>query len=121
MSEIRINKVQVNIPSNAPKIGEKKSTEEQTVNPKPELKQTSAEDILDYMAKSAISAGVTGKKPVDVKKYVDDASQARIEKIMQTFEDTILKSAEIAINEFGLSEDVATDVAILGFNRKFLV
>ncbi len=121
MSEIRINKVQINVPPTTPKLGEKKTAEEQTTKSKPELNQKSAEDILDYMAKSAIPAGVVGKKPVDVKKYVDQESQQRIEQIMQTFEETILKSAEVAINEFGLSEEAATDVAIVGFNQKFLV
>lgn len=120
MSEIRINKVQVNIPPQTKTKITKEAPEEKNVKSKQEYEQKPAEDVLDYMAKSAMPLGIKSKKNIDVDKYIDAKSKERIEKIMQTFEETILKSAETAIQEFGLSEKAANDAAIVGFGRKFL-
>jgi len=65
-------------------------------------------------------AGIKSKE-VDTTKHVDKVSEARIEAMMKTFDETILKSAEVAIKEFGLSEKQGQDVAIMAFNEKFLV
>ncbi|MCD6149208.1 hypothetical protein J7J13_00280, partial [bacterium] len=64
---------------------------------------------------------IKGFRKINIAKYIDGESADRIEKVVKAFEETILKSAEVAIKEFGLSEQDGQDVAIMAFNQRFLV
>ena len=123
MSEIRINRLSNYQPPKTSSQPQKEETSEQEVKQEPTLSKKAPDEVLGFMANQAMlgKPAITGKQAVDVNKYVDTESRERIEKIMQTFEQTILKSAETAIKEFGISERAASDAAIIGFNRKFLV
>ena len=123
MSEIRINKI-FNVPQRTnEQKGKKDTAPEQEITKKPELNQKKAGDVLDYMANSSLQekAFVQNSKNIDVSKYVDEESADRIGKVMKSFEETILQSAEKAIKEFGLSEAAAQDIAIMGFGQRYLV
>ncbi|OGI03513.1 MAG: hypothetical protein A2Y25_11000 [Candidatus Melainabacteria bacterium GWF2_37_15] len=123
MSEIRINKLNNYQPPKTSGQPKKEETTQQEIKQEPTLSQKAPDEVLGFMANQAMlgKAGITGKKAVDVNKYVDTESKERIEKIMVAFEANILKTAETAIKEFGISERAASDAAIIGFNRKFLV
>jgi hypothetical protein len=123
MSEIRINKFNNFTPQTSDKKGGKKGdTPEEEILKKPEVNYKKADDVLDYMANSASLEilSIKTKKPINVNNHVSPESAERIAAVMKTFEETILKSAEIAISEFGLDEDSAHDVAILAFGQKHL-
>ena len=121
MSDIRINKIQ-NIPTQKTEKKAQEEKPEQQIAKAPEITPKKADDVLNYMAQSGAlnKSGITSKE-IDVTKHVNNESAGRIEKMMQSFEETILKSAEIAIKEFGLPEKQGQDVAIMAFNQKFLV
>ncbi|HSA07679.1 MAG TPA: hypothetical protein P5556_10935 [Candidatus Gastranaerophilales bacterium] len=122
MGDIRINKFNNIQPKQIEKKENAEQKTEQDIAKKPELTQKKPGEVLDYMANSSVmNQSVIKTKKVDVNKYVDNESADRIEKVVKAFEETILKSAEIAIGEFGLSEKDSQDVAILAFNQRFLV
>lgn len=122
MSNIRINKIH-NLQAQKINQKAKKEEQEQVLNQKPELTRKDASEVLNYMENAGAlnKAQVKSGKKIDVSKYVDKESASRIETVVKAFEQTILKSAEIAIGEFGLSENDSQDVAIMAFNQKFLV
>jgi len=122
MSDIRINKIH-NLQQQKINKKAKGEEQEQVLNQKPELARKDADEVLNYMANAGTlnKAQVKSGKKIDVSKYVDNESAARIETVVKAFEQTILKSAEIAIGEFGLSENNSKDVAIMAFNQRFLV
>ncbi len=122
MTDIRINKIHNLQPQQTEKKEKNEEKKEQEITNKPELKQKKASDVLDYMANTGMlnKTGIKSNK-LDVTKHVDQTSADRIEKVMKAFEETILKSAEIAVEELGISESKAQDVAITAFNQKFLI
>ena len=123
MGDIRINKIHNIHTQKAEQNQAKEEKHEQEITKKAETTQKDAQEILDYMANSAVmnKSQIKSSQKVNVSKYVDDESADRIGKVVKAFEETILKSAEIAIGEFGLSEQDGQDVAIMAFNRRFLV
>lgn len=123
MSDIRINKVHNFQPKSLEKT-DKKEEEKQNLDVKQQTTTPKdAGEVLNFMANAGTlnKANIKKTQSVDTSKYVDAESQARIEKMMKAFDETILKSAEIAIEEFGLPPRAAQDVAIMAFNQKYLV
>jgi hypothetical protein len=122
MSEIRINKVHNFQPTQVAKTAPKEE-EKQNLEVKQQANQKDPAEVLDYMANAGTlnKANIKKTGQIDTTKYVDSESQARIEKMMKAFDQTILKSAETAINEFGLSPMAAQEAAIVAFNQKYLV
>jgi len=62
--------------------------------------KVSADDVLNYMAQSAISVKPAAAKTVDPSKYVDDASAARIAGFMADFEDKVSTGLKSFDKEF---------------------
>lgn len=123
MSEIRINQIKGIQQYKCDKNGKcEEKQEKEQVTEKAQVVKKDGKEVLEYMAQSgALNKNQIKKSEIDVNKHVDKASEARIEKMMKAFDDTILKSAEMAIEEFGLSEAAGQDVAIMAFNQRFLV
>lgn len=122
MGDIRINKIQSIQPQKIDKKEKQEEQLQQQVSSKNEATKKDAKEVLEFMANSsALNQPHVKGKTVDVAKHVSPESQQRIEKMMQAFDQTILKSAEVAIKEFGLSENDGRDVAIMAFNQKYLV
>lgn len=120
MADIRINRINQVQPQKTEKKAKKE--EQQDVAQKQQFKQKSAGEVLDYMANSGAlnKSQVKNPKKVDVAKYVDAESAKRIEDVMKAFDENIFRSAEVAINEFGLSQEDAQEVALANFNKQFL-
>ncbi len=122
MSDIRINKISGIQPQKTDSKELQEDKVEKQVTKKPEVVRKDAGEILDHMARSAqLNKFQVTKKEINVQKYVNADSEKRIEQMMKAFDETILKSAQVAIEEFGLPEEVGQDVAIMAFNQKFLV
>jgi len=122
MSDIRINKVGNIQPEQIEKKIKKAEQAKEQETYKVETNKKDPGEVLEYMANSgALNKSKIQNKKIDINKHVDSESQQRIEKMMKAFDETILKSAEMAIEEFGLSEKEGQDVAIMAFHQKFLV
>ncbi len=124
MSEIRINQFNGIQPQKADraKTKQEEKTEQNIAKKEARVSQKEAKEVLNFMAQSAaLNESQVKKREINPEKYVDAQSQERIAKMMKAFDDTILKSAEVAIKELGLSEAAGRDVAIMAFNQRFLV
>ena len=79
----------------------------------------SADDVLSYMAKSAVSV-VTAISSIDVSKYVDKESAERIAGFVSAFEDKVIEGLSAFNKEF---EDVeisdSTKMSIVLAGLKF--
>jgi len=95
---------------------EKKETEEAkaaAVNEKPQL---SADDVLNFMAQSAV---VGTPKTVDPSKYVDKESEARIAGFMAGFEDIVATNLAAISQEFpGMSDGAKQALALTQVNQQ---
>lgn len=65
-----------------------------------EQSKVSADDVLNYMAQSAVLAKPVAAKTVDPSKYVDDESAARIAGFMADFEDKVANGLKSFDKEF---------------------
>lgn len=79
---------------------EEKKAEEKEVKAEVQQKSVPAEDILGFMAQSAIAVMPVATKAVDPAKYVDKESEARIADFMAQFEDIVAKNLEAIDKEF---------------------
>lgn len=80
-----------------PKAEDKKAAEAE-VKTAGQQKQVAAEDVLGFMAQSAVS--VTPQKSVDPTKYVDKESADRIAGFMAQFEDIVAENLSAISKEF---------------------
>ena len=114
-----INPINVNTQGIGAKVGfGSHSKTEEKEGKKPELhagaekSQVSPDKVLDYL--SASSAGVVPKKTVDPSKYVDAASQARIQSFMANFEDKVAEGLKAFDKEFsGVQVSEATKMNVV--------
>ncbi len=114
---IGINTGSVNPYGNAPKGNETKPEEKQpeTTNNTPQKPQVKPEDVLTYMANSAVVVNPKAStKTYDVSKYVTPEQAARIAGFVTSFEDQVAKGL-LAINEMeefeGLSDSAKYEIA----------
>ncbi len=114
---IGINTGSVNPYGNAPKGSEAKPEEKQpeTTNNTPQKPQVKPEDVLTYMANSAVVVNPKAStKTYDVSKYVTPEQAARIAGFVTSFEDQVAKGL-LAINEMeefeGLSDSAKYEIA----------
>ena len=114
---IGINTGSVNPYGNGPKGNETKPEEKQpeTTNNTPQKPQVKPEDVLTYMANSAVVVNPKAStKTYDVSKYVTPEQAARIAGFVTSFEDQVAKGL-LAINEMeefeGLSDSAKYEIA----------
>lgn len=72
-----------------PKSKEEAKEAEAATVAAPEQSKVSADDVLNFMAQSAVSVKPAAAKTIDPSKYVDDESAARIAGFMADFEDKV--------------------------------
>lgn len=115
-----INPINVNTQGVGSKTGfdvkakaEKEKGTKPEVNVGAEKPQVSPDKVFDFLA--ANSVNVVAKKSVDPAKYVDSASQARIEAFMASFEDKVAEGLKAFDAEFPESHvsDQAKMVVVL--------
>lgn len=94
-----------------PKTSDEKTTEEaQTSAPANTQSQVPADQVLNYMAQSAVSVA---PKTVDPSKYVDSASAQRIAGFMSQFEDVVATNLTAISKEFpGMSAGAQQTLAL---------
>lgn len=89
---------------------EEKETKQAEINVGAEKKQVPADQVLNYLAQSAISVA---PKTVDPSKYVDKESEARIAGFMADFEDIVAANLSAISQEFpGMSEGAQQSIAL---------
>ena len=92
-----------------------KETEEAKVAAGNEKPQLSADDVLNFMAQSAV---VGTPKTVDPSKYVDKESEARIAGFMAGFEDIVATNLAAISQEFpGMSDGAKQALALTQVNQ----
>ena len=98
-----------------------KSAPEQKENTKAkENKQIGANDVLGFMA--AVNADlvpVKTQRTVDVNKYVTPEQADRIAGFIKGFEADFDEAAATAVNEFGVDEKVANQIALAYINASY--
>ena len=82
-----------------PKTEEKEEAKTES-NPTPQQSQVAANDVLNYMAQSAVSVTPAAAKTVDPAKYVDGESASRISSFMSQFEDIVAENLSAISQEF---------------------
>lgn len=87
------------------------------------FKQTpvSADDVLSYMAQSAVSVTPAKTASVDPSKYVDNESAARIAGFMADFEDKVASGLAAFDKEFGdtnISDSAKMAVVLAGIDKE---
>ena len=91
--------------------------EEEIIAPEGQKTPVSADEVLNYMAQSAVS--VTPKAVVDPSKYVDEASRARIEGFMAGFEDIVAQNLTAITAEFPeMSDSSKQTLALANVNKQ---
>lgn len=80
-----------------------------------------ANDVLSYMAQSAVSVTPTATKTIDPSHYVDSESAARIAGFMADFEDKVAQGLQAFNNEFpdsSMSDSAKTAVVLAGIDKQ---
>lgn len=92
---------------------EEKKAEAQAQPQAQQQTQLSANDVLGYMAQSAVAfSPVQATKTINPANYVDSASAARIGEFMSQFEDTVAANLSAIAAEFpSMSESASIAVA----------
>lgn len=99
----------------------KNASKEAEATPNATIEQTpvAANDVLSYMAQSAVSVTPSATKTVDPSKYVDSESAARIAGFMADFEDKVAQGLQAFNQEFPDMSDSAKMTAVLaGINKQ---
>lgn len=125
MSEIRIQPSRIPVNPQHQKqqkqLEEKKEATEQT---KVEVKHKKADDVLAYMADSAVvkdtDKSAKSKNVYQVSNYITPAQADRIKNAALEAFDALLKYEESFIQEFGLSKDAAQEAAVATFKGQHL-
>lgn len=92
---------------------EEKETQEAPVAAGSEKKPVSANDVLSFMAQSAVSVTPATTKTIDPSKYVDKESEARIAGFMGQFEDIVAANLSAISAEFPeMSEGAKQSLAL---------
>ena len=85
-----------------------------------ENKQLGANDVLGYMAAAnADLIPVKAQRTVDVRKYVSTDQEKRISEFVKGFEADYENAAAMAVNEFGVDEKVAGEIALAYINASY--
>lgn len=91
---------------------DKKETKEAQAPAAAQTSQVAAEDVLGYMAQSAVSV-TPATKAIDTSKYVDEASAKRIAGFMQDFEGVVATNLAAISKEFpGMSDSSKQALAL---------
>lgn len=99
-----------------PKTSEE-AKEEEAQAPVNQQSLMSADDVLNYMAQSAVP--VQPKTAVDPSKYVDKESEARIAGFMAGFEDIVAQNLTAISSEFpNMSEGGQMALALANVNKQ---
>lgn len=87
---------------------------------KNDKKQLGANDVLNYMAAANTDLiPVKAQRTVDVNKYVSPEQAERISQFVKGFEANFDEAANTAVNEFGVSEKVANEIALAYINASY--
>lgn len=101
-----------------PKAG-KEEAKEAEVNVNGEKAPLSADQVLTFMAQSAVS--VTPQKTIDPSKYVDSESAARIAGFMADFEDKVAEGLKAFDQEFtgvNISDSAKMSIVLAGIEKE---
>lgn len=80
-----------------------------------------ADEVLSYMAQSAVTVAPTTTKTIDPAKYVDEESAARIAGFMAQFEDKVAEGLANFDKEFAgvnASESTKMTLVLAGLNKE---
>lgn len=80
-----------------------------------------ADEVLSYMAQSAVAVAPAKTKTIDPAKYVDDASAQRIAGFMAEFEDKVAEGLANFDKEFAgvsISDSSKMAVVLAGINKE---
>lgn len=80
---------------------EHKEAKEAEVNKEAKKPSVAPDDVLNFMAQSAVSVAPASTKVIDPSKYVDKESEARIAGFMASFEDKVAEGLAAFDKEFG--------------------
>lgn len=92
----------------------------------PEVNHKPADEILNQMANSSLilpekkAEDVSGKKVIEVSKFVDADSAKRIAFAARECITALFSAEETAINELGLSPKAAQALAVDSFEQQYL-
>lgn len=86
-----------------------------------EKSTVSADDVLNYLAQSAVSVTAASTKKVDPSQYVDEESAARIAGFMADFEDKVASGLQNFDKEFqgvNISDSAKMAVVLAGIDSQ---